>query len=92
MAIAVLIFAGLFIILPAIVAGFVSGDSGLLFNVIEGILRLGLFVGYIWAIGRSAEISRVFEYHGAEHMSIHAYEAGQPLEHRIGAPLSARAS
>ena len=79
MAIAVLIFAGLFIILPAIVAGFVSGDSGILFNVIEGILRLGLFVGYIWAIGRSAEISRVFEYHGAEHMSIHAYEAGQPL-------------
>ncbi len=79
MAVAVLIFAGLFIILPAIVAGFVSGESGILFNVIEGILRLGLFVGYIWAIGRSAEISRVFEYHGAEHMSIHAYEAGQPL-------------
>jgi uncharacterized protein YqhQ len=79
MAVAVLIFAGLFIVLPALVAGFVSGESGILFNVIEGILRLGLFVGYIWAIGRSAEIGRVFEYHGAEHMSIHAYEAGEPL-------------
>ncbi len=79
MAVAVLIFAGLFIVLPALVAGFVSGQSGILFNVIEGILRLSLFVGYIWAIGRSDEIGRVFEYHGAEHMSIHAYEAGEPL-------------
>ena len=79
MAVAVLIFAGLFIVLPALAAGFVSGDSGLLFNVVEGILRLALFVGYIWAIGRSDEIGRVFEYHGAEHMSIHAYEAGEPL-------------
>ena len=47
--------------------------------MVEGILRLALFVGYIWAIGRSDEIGRVFEYHGAEHMSIHAYEAGEPL-------------
>jgi uncharacterized protein YqhQ len=78
MGVAVLIFAGLFIILPALVAGFVT-ESGILFNVIEGILRLALFVGYIWAIGRSEEIGRVFEYHGAEHMSIHAYEAGEPL-------------
>jgi uncharacterized protein YqhQ len=79
MAIAVLVFAGLFIVLPALAAGVVAGDSGLVFNVVEGVLRLGLFVGYIWAIGRSEEIGRVFEYHGAEHMSIHAYEAGEPL-------------
>jgi uncharacterized protein YqhQ len=79
MAVAILVFAGLFIVLPALAAGVVSGESGLIFNVVEGLLRLGLFVGYIWAIGRSAEIGRVFEYHGAEHMSIHAYEAGEPL-------------
>jgi uncharacterized protein YqhQ len=79
MAVAVLVFAALFILLPALAAGVVSGESGLVFNVVEGLLRLGLFVGYIWAIGRSAEIGRVFEYHGAEHMSIHAYEAGEPL-------------
>jgi uncharacterized protein YqhQ len=79
MAIAILVFAGLFIVLPALTAGFIAGDSGILFNVVEGLLRLGLFVGYIWAIGRSAEIGRVFEYHGAEHMSIHAFEAGEPL-------------
>ncbi len=79
MAVAILIFAGIFILLPAFVAGLVSGESGLLFNVVEGVLRLALFVGYIWAIGRSREIGRVFEFHGAEHMSIHAFEAGEPL-------------
>ena len=72
-------FAGVFILLPALAADAVSDDSDLLFSVIEGALRLALFVGYIWLIGRSKEIARVFEYHGAEHMSIHAYEAGDPL-------------
>src|SRR5690606_3265526 len=61
------------------VARFASGDSTLLFNVVEGAVRLVLFIGYIWAIGRSKEIARVFEFHGAEHMTIHAYEAGDPL-------------
>ena len=76
---AMLFFAGVFILLPAFAAGFFSGQSGLAFNIIEGAIRLALFIGYIWAIGRSEEIGRVFEYHGAEHMTIHAYEAGQPL-------------
>jgi uncharacterized protein YqhQ len=79
MAFAFAFFAGVFILLPAFAADFVSNDSDLLFSVIEGVIRLALFVGYIWLIGRSAEIARVFEYHGAEHMSIHAYEAGEPL-------------
>ena len=79
MALAMLFFAGIFILIPAFAAGFVSGDSGILFNIAEGLFRLGLFIGYIWLIGRSAEIGRVFEYHGAEHMSIHAYESGEPL-------------
>ncbi|MDP9144393.1 MAG: DUF1385 domain-containing protein [Actinomycetota bacterium] len=79
MAIALVLFAGLFILLPALAAGAMAGESGIVFNVIEGMIRLALFVGYIWLIGRSTEIGRVFEYHGAEHMSIHAYEAGEPL-------------
>jgi len=79
MALAMLFFAGVFILIPAFAAGFVSGDSGILFNVAEGLFRLSLFIGYIWLIGRSQEIGRVFEYHGAEHMSIHAFEAGEPL-------------
>lgn len=79
MALAFLFFAGVFILLPALAAGAVSDESDLWFSVIEGVIRLVLFVGYIWLIGRSKEIARVFEYHGAEHMSIHAYEAGDPL-------------
>jgi uncharacterized protein YqhQ len=79
MSLAFVLFAGIFILLPALAAGAVSGESGIVFNVIEGVTRLILFVGYIWVIGRSEEIGRVFEYHGAEHMSIHAYEAGEPL-------------
>jgi uncharacterized protein YqhQ len=79
MALAIAFFAGVFILLPAFVAGFFSNDSGLLFNALEGLFRLALFIGYIWVIGRSEEIGRVFEYHGAEHMSIHAFEAGEPL-------------
>lgn len=73
------LFAGIFIVIPALAAKGVASESGFLFNLVEGLIRLALFVGYIWAIGRSKEIARVFEYHGAEHMSIHAYEAGQPL-------------
>lgn len=48
-------------------------------NVIEGAIRLGLLIGYVWSIGRMAEIERVYGYHGAEHMTIHAFEAGAPL-------------
>ena len=79
MALAFAVFAGLFIVIPALAAKGVANESGIVFNVIEGVVRLGLFVGYIWLIGRSSEIARVFEYHGAEHMSIHAFEAGEPL-------------
>lgn len=79
MLVAILIFAGLFIILPAAVAGWLATDSNLWFTTLEGLLRLAIFIGYIWAIGRSEEIGRVFEYHGAEHMSIYAFEAGEPL-------------
>lgn len=79
MVIAFLFFGGVFMLLPALAAGAVSRESGIIFNVVEGAVRLFMFVGYIWLIGRSKDIARVFEYHGAEHMSIHAFEAGQPL-------------
>ncbi len=79
MTVALAFFLAFFILIPAFVARFTSGDSALVFNVIEGAVRLGLFVGYIWVIGRSREIARVFEFHGAEHMTIHAYEGREPL-------------
>jgi len=46
----------------------------LLANTIEGLVKLGIFVAYIWSVGRLSELSRVFEYHGAEHIVINAYE------------------
>ena len=53
--------------------------SGLLSEVIEGAIRLTVLVGYIAAIGLMRDVKRVFAYHGAEHMTVHAYEAGLPL-------------
>lgn len=79
MLLAFVLFAGLFIVAPAAVANLVSGESEVVFAVLEAVIRIVIFVGYIWLLGRSAEIRRVFQYHGAEHMSIHAFEAGQPL-------------
>ena len=76
---AMILFAGLFIVLPAAAANLVATESDTAFVVLEAVIRLALFVAYIWALGRSKEIRRVFQYHGAEHMSIHAYENGQPL-------------
>jgi uncharacterized protein YqhQ len=46
---------------------------------VEGGIRLGLFIGYVWVIGKMNDIKRVFGYHGAEHMVVHANEAGEPL-------------
>ena len=48
-------------------------------NLMEGFLRLAIFLGYIWGISRMKDIRRVFQYHGAEHKTIHCYEAGLPL-------------
>jgi len=48
-------------------------------NVVEGVIRLILVVGYIWAVGKMPEIARVFAYHGAEHKTINAFEAGMEL-------------
>ncbi len=83
MVVAVALAIGLFIIVPVVSAEFLTGylgDSNIAFVVIDGLIRIGLIVGYIWLIGRTAEIQRVFQYHGAEHKTIHAYENGDPLD------------
>ncbi len=54
-------------------------ESAFLGNLLEGVIRLIVVLAYIWGIGRMAEIQRVFQYHGAEHKTINAYEAGEPL-------------
>jgi uncharacterized protein YqhQ len=82
MTIALVVFIGIFIVLPAVVSNLARDQvgSGILLNVAEGIFRVLLFLGYLWLIGRMREIRRVFEYHGAEHKTIAAYEHGGPLE------------
>jgi len=50
-----------------------------LYHVVDGIVKLGIFIGYVAIIGRSKDIARVFQYHGAEHMAIYTYEANEPL-------------
>lgn len=73
---------GAFILLPAGAAHLIqllTGAGALLTNLSEGVVRLLLLVGYIWSIGRVPEIRRVFGYHAAEHMTIHAYEDGAEL-------------
>jgi uncharacterized protein YqhQ len=69
----------MFMLLPSFLAGLIIPEGVLLFNVVEGIIRLLLLVGYIWVIGRTADIQRVFAYHGAEHKTINTHEAGAPL-------------
>jgi len=54
--------------------------SDLLSNIVEGVVRLALFLGYIWGISFMPDIKRVFAYHGAEHMTVKAHEASDPLE------------
>jgi uncharacterized protein YqhQ len=72
---------GIFFLLPLFIASVtVSGtDHGLLQSLVEGLIRVAIFLGYLVVIGRSPDIRRVFQYHGAEHMTIHALEAGDPL-------------
>ncbi len=53
--------------------------SGILFNLVDGIIRLMIFLAYLWAISFFKEIRRIFQYHGAEHKSIFAFEAGEVL-------------
>jgi uncharacterized protein YqhQ len=92
-AVALVFFIAIFMILPLLAArGFemVVGENSVVFNVVDGLIRVALFVGYIWLIGRSAEIRRVFQYHGAEHKTIHAYEAGKPLSIEAIQPYSPR--
>ena len=83
---------GLFFLLPLGVVRLLEPTigSGLLSEAVEGILRLAILVGYVAVIGIMRDIRRVYAYHGAEHMTVHAYEAGLPLNidnvRRFGTP------
>ena len=74
----------IFFVVPAFIAGLIQNWIGIVesqfwSNIIEGVIRLSLVVGYIWIIGFLADVKRLYGYHGAEHKTINAYEAGAPL-------------
>lgn len=72
----------LFVVAPAALTNFIVGeydDKTILWNVVDGILRVAVFIAYIWLIGRMKDIKRMFAYHGAEHKTIHCYEHGLEL-------------
>ena len=77
----VLIAIVLFFLLPLIASKPFEGlfGSDIISNVVEGVLRLVIFVLYIFGIGLMSDIRRVYMYHGAEHMTVHAMEKGDPL-------------
>ena len=82
LAIAMIFFIAIFILGPTLAFAWVERrfGGGVLTLVLEGLFRVALFVGYLWVIGRTKDIHRVFEYHGAEHKTIAAFEHGDDLE------------
>ncbi len=71
----------LFFLLPMVVSGFFDQfvNSNLVLNLIEGVIRMVIFLAYMFLVSRMKEMKRVFSYHGAEHKTIRCYEAGLPL-------------
>lgn len=72
---------GLFFLLPGILSGFIDRwlPNNLVLNLVEGLIRMCIFMGYMVLVSRMNEMKRVFAYHGAEHKTIRCYEAGLPL-------------
>jgi uncharacterized protein YqhQ len=72
---------GIFFLLPLLIASVTTAniDNGFVQHLVEGLVRVAIFIGYLVLISRSPDIARVFQYHGAEHKTIHALEAGDPL-------------
>lgn len=76
-----LLTIGLFILLPTVFTSIFKNkvSSPFVFNIIEGLFRIGIFLIYVVLISKMDEVDRVFEYHGAEHKTIHCYEHGDDL-------------
>jgi uncharacterized protein YqhQ len=72
---------GIFFLLPLLLAQATVGrvDQGFGLQLSEGLIRVVIFIGYLLLVSRAPDVRRTFQYHGAEHMSIHTLEAGDPL-------------
>ena len=72
----------LFIVAPAAITNLIVGEydsKTILWNIVDGVIRVAIFVFYLWLIGRMKDIKRMFAYHGAEHKTIHCFEHGLEL-------------
>ena len=78
--VAAVLAVGVFGVGPGIAAKAAGVDGRFTFSLVEGAVRIALLLAYMWALSRAPAVRRVFAYHGAEHMTIHAYEHGEPLE------------
>lgn len=78
---AMLFALGLFLLLPATLSQFMRNllPSGRWMNLMDGLIRIAILLVYLVAISKLKDIQRVFQYHGAEHKTIHCYESGEPL-------------
>ena len=74
---ALLIFIGIPYLTTSLARSLI--ESSVVLNIVEGLIRLALLLGYLFAISFMPDVRRVFAYHGAEHMTIHAFEHGDPL-------------
>ena len=76
MIVALLLSVGMFIVIPTAIGGLFSKiiSNRIILNLLEGIIRIAILFGYMFIISRNKDIQRVFQYHGAEHMSIYCYE------------------
>lgn len=88
LAVSLLFGVGIFFLLPTSAATGLETLFGwqeypFLVNLVEGIIQLAMLVGYMWLIGRLPDVKRLFGYHGAEHKTINAYEAGAELTPEI---------
>jgi len=82
--IALVISIGLFVLLPNLIVGLFrfekqTSSGALLANLIEGVIRITIFISYVYLASKNKDIKRVFQYHGAEHKTIYAYENEEDL-------------
>ena len=82
MVLGVVLAVALFILLPAGLSNVIVGEyeqNPFVWNIVDGVVRVAIFIFYAWLIGRMPDIKRMFSYHGAEHKTIHCYEHGLEL-------------
>jgi uncharacterized protein YqhQ len=81
LALSIFLAVGIFMVLPSVITNFVKGSisNSILLNLIEGFIRIIIFLIYIIWVSKIDDVRRVFEYHGAEHKTIHCYEHGEEL-------------